>query len=50
MTLIIFVNLTGKNGVRDINRRKGLLFTATLPFLLPFVEEFGAKAAELVVN
>ncbi|TXG62167.1 hypothetical protein EZV62_013530 [Acer yangbiense] len=43
---IVNCQISGKNGVRDINRRKGLLFTATLPFLLPIVEEFGAKAAE----
>ncbi|KAL5850289.1 hypothetical protein ACOSQ4_008302 [Xanthoceras sorbifolium] len=38
-----------KNCPCNINRRKGLFFTATLPFLLPLhelVEEFGANAAE----
>ncbi|KAK2660431.1 hypothetical protein Ddye_006964 [Dipteronia dyeriana] len=43
---IVNCQISGKNRVCDINRRKGLLFTASLPFLLPIVEEFGAKAAE----
>ncbi|KAJ4707886.1 Ascorbate peroxidase [Melia azedarach] len=40
---------SGKNDPCDLNRRRGLLFTATLPLLLPlgeFVEEFVAKAEE----